>query len=179
MNKAETDGVIAYLNEAWPQRPISAITAGIWGSELAKFSHVRVVAVLHQLTRTEKFRPALAVILAELQPPAVGETASEAFTKVWAAIGRVGIRGVPDVSPRAARAIKHLGGWVTICTTWQQGTVHFHRRDFTAEFDQLEGVEAAREKHDRVIALTAGDRKNVKPLQSSSRPVSIGEAMKR
>lgn len=40
-------------------------------------------------------------------------------------------------------------------------------------------LQTRREKHDRVIALTAGDGKNIRPLQSSAGPVSIGEAMKR
>ena len=156
MTPEETDGVIAYLNEAWPQRPISSITAGIWGSALAEFPHIRVVAVLQQLTRTEKYRPALAVILAELQPPAVGETASEAFAKVWSEIGRCGLHGHPKLSDRAARAVKHVGGWPTICAVWQRDKIHFHRKEFTKEFDELEHVEARREKHQRAMGDGVG-----------------------
>lgn len=176
MTPEQTDSIVSFLNEAWPQRPIGPMTAGIWGSALAKFPHEQVAAVLTRLVHTEKYRPALSDLLTELQPPAVGETASEAFTKVWAEMGRVGRGGKPELSDRAAKAVKHMGGWETICCIWQQPSIHFHRKEFTREFDQLEGVEARREKHQ----ATMGDGGGVDGKAALGAAVkAVGEGMKR
>ena len=142
MTNQEIDNVVSYLNEVWPQKPIGPITAGLWGQELSRFSHAKVVAVLGALARTETWRPALATILKSLVVPSGGESSSEAFSSVWTAIGSTGGAGKPDISERSMRALKHLGGWADVCRTWTTEQMQWHRKEFMREFESLEARDA-------------------------------------
>lgn len=171
MTSEETIKIIEMLNSGWPQKPLPAMTIAMWGQELSRFEAADVMRVVTDLSRTSEWRPALATILKALVAPEVGESSSEAFEAVWKEIGRVGRGGRPELSGRAHRAVKHLGGWSTICMTWQRDTIHFHRKDFCAEFDDLE----TREKADTMRALGGdGDSAGRKALDVAVAKVADG-----
>lgn len=174
MNNEQTSNVIEFLNEAWPQKPLGETTAALWGHELSRFPHEDVITALRGLARTSEWRPTLATILKALVRPGGDETASEAFTTVWKEIGRVGRGGCPSLSPRTSRAVRHLGGWESICMTWQIDKMQWHRKEFVAEFDQLSGVEQDR----ALLALDAPKSREIAGRSSQGAPVSAAAVLK-
>lgn len=156
MTPQQAAQTIAFLNENWSQKPLGKATAAIWLRELSRFDFSDVGRVLAELARTSEWRPSLAEILEPLVLGSKQETEGEAFAKVWAEMTRVGHTGKPDISERARAAVRRLGGWTVICTTWSHEHVAFHRRDFEEAYRDL----AERENNE---AIRQG-----KPLESTS-----------
>lgn len=166
MNTEETIQILDMLDAGWAHKPLPEMTRKLWGMDLAKFAADDVFRVVSHLSRTSEFRPSLATMLKALVVPAGGETSSEAFAAVWAETGRKGRGGKPDISERAAKAVRLLGGWEIVCMTWQRDSIHFHKRDFCKEFDELE----ARDNHAAVVSLDAR-----RTLEGG--PVAVGELL--
>ncbi len=145
MTDQETRNALTLLNALWPRKPLPPEAAAIWGAKLRPFPEADVMSVINELAGTEEWMPSLAVILRALVIEPDGETASEAFTSVWQAVGRVGAAARPDISERAHEAVRRLGGWAAICGTWKLDSMQWHRKEFVAVFDEVKQQEDRRE----------------------------------
>jgi len=144
MRNGEIPKAIAMLNASWAGAPLAPETAVVWGGHLAKFPLDDVMRALSALVARCKFRPSLSEIIAELVTDPDAETSREAFSAVWRAIGRVGQRGQPDISEAALTAVRHLGGWGSICLSWTLERRDWHSREFCAAYEQVADREQSR-----------------------------------
>ena len=164
MDNRETHSVIQFLNASWTAKPMDPQTAAVWGAELKAFDYADVMRSIRALLRTSKWRPSLAEIIELIVVDEDPETASEAFVEVWKEIGRVGRAGTPKLSERAAKAVRHMGGWASICATWTNAQKNWHRKEFCKEFDDIEAIENRHSK----IALAAAPSRQQKQIEGKS-----------
>lgn len=145
MTNQETQTAIALLNALWPRKVLAPEAVAVWGLKLKPFDAADVMRVLNELAGTNEWMPSLATILKALVVEPDCESASEAFTAVWKAVGQVGAARRPELSERAHEAVRRLGGWAAICGTWKLDQMQWHRKDFVAVFDEVKQQEDGRE----------------------------------
>ena len=143
-NDKAARAIIAEINSSWASAPLAAGTAVIWTGHLAKFPVDDVMRALSALVARCKFRPSLSEIIAELVTDPDAETSREAFSAVWKAIGSVGRHGEPEISDAALTAVRHLGGWGSICGSWTLDRREWHLREFCAAYEQVSDREHSR-----------------------------------
>ncbi|MDY0274777.1 MAG: hypothetical protein RBR42_04965 [Desulfomicrobium sp.] len=153
-------------------RKLSAELLSMWLDLLEPYTHQEVALAVRMVINEYEYKtlPPFAVLKKALNritgqgEQSKKEQAMEDWEHLLSEIQSVGSYGQPNLSPEAARAVRMMGGWSTVCS-WPRGVIDFKRADFLGLWEHCSSLDYLPEAPREALEIHDG-------------PKSVGDSMR-